>query len=77
MKKVFLEFFQNSQENNCARVSFLRKLQEAASRFILILTIFRLDVSQKLKKWVSKKIDKPGAATQNRSPKFVKIFLTI
>ena len=27
MKKVFLEISQNSQENNCARVSFLIKLQ--------------------------------------------------
>ena len=26
-KKVFLEISQNSQENNCARVSFLIKLQ--------------------------------------------------
>ena len=28
MKKVFLEISQNSQENTCARVSFLVKLQE-------------------------------------------------
>ena len=27
VKKVFLEIFQNSQENTCARVSFLIKLQ--------------------------------------------------
>ena len=27
MKKVFLEISQNSQENTCARVSFLMKLQ--------------------------------------------------
>ena len=27
LKKVFLEITQNSQENNCARVSFLIKLQ--------------------------------------------------
>ena len=27
VKKVFLEISQNSQENNCARVSFLIKLQ--------------------------------------------------
>ena len=27
MKKVFLEILQNSQENTCARVSFLIKLQ--------------------------------------------------
>ena len=26
-KKAFLEISQNSQENNCARVSFLKKLQ--------------------------------------------------
>ena len=28
LKKVFLEILQNSQENTCARVSFLIKLQE-------------------------------------------------
>ena len=27
VKKMFLEISQNSQENNCARVSFLIKLQ--------------------------------------------------
>ena len=27
LKQVFLEILQNSQENNCARVSFLPKLQ--------------------------------------------------
>ena len=30
MKKVFLEIFQNSQENTCARVSILIKLQGSA-----------------------------------------------
>ena len=29
VKKVFLEILQNSQENTCARVSFLKKLQAA------------------------------------------------
>ena len=29
VKKVFLEISQNSQENTCARVSFLIKLQAA------------------------------------------------
>ena len=33
MKKVFLEISQNSQENACARVSFLIKLQATASVF--------------------------------------------
>ena len=33
-KKVFLEISQNSQENTCARVSFLRKLQTEACNFI-------------------------------------------
>ena len=33
MKKVFLEISQNSQENTCARVSFLIKLQ-ASCNFI-------------------------------------------
>ena len=27
VKKMFLEISQNSQENTCARISFLRKLQ--------------------------------------------------
>ena len=26
LKKVFLEIYQNSQENTCSRVSFLKKL---------------------------------------------------
>ena len=29
IKKVFLEIFQNSQENTCARVSFLKGLRPA------------------------------------------------
>ena len=31
VKKVFLEISQNSQENTCARVSFLVKLQQPAT----------------------------------------------
>ena len=34
VKKVFLEISQNSQENTCARVSFLIKLQVSACNFI-------------------------------------------
>ena len=34
MKKVFLEISQNSQENTCARDSFLIKLQAEACNFI-------------------------------------------
>ena len=34
MKKVFLEISENSQENTCARVSFLEKLQAGACKFI-------------------------------------------
>ena len=34
VKKVFLEISQNSQENTCARVSFLIKLQAEACNFI-------------------------------------------
>ena len=34
MKKVFLETSENSQENTCARVYFLIKLQAGACRFI-------------------------------------------
>ena len=33
-KKVFLEISQNSQENTCARVSFLIKLYASACNFI-------------------------------------------
>ena len=33
-KKVFLKISQNSQENTCARVSFLIKLQASACNFI-------------------------------------------
>ena len=34
VKKVFLEIYQNSQENTCARVSFLKKLKVSAWTFI-------------------------------------------
>ena len=34
VKKVFLEVSQNSQENTCARVSFLINLQTSACNFI-------------------------------------------
>ena len=34
VKKVFLKNFQNSQENICARVSFLLKLKAEAFKFI-------------------------------------------
>ena len=34
VRKVFLEVSQNSQENTCARVSFLIKLQVEACYFI-------------------------------------------
>ena len=34
VKKVFLEISQNLQENTCARVSFLIKLQALACNFI-------------------------------------------
>ena len=33
-KKLFLEISQNSQENTCARVSFLIQLQASAWNFI-------------------------------------------
>ena len=38
-KKVFLEILQNSQENNCARFSFLIKLQAADLNFIIKETL--------------------------------------
>ena len=34
VKKVLVEFLQNLQENTCARVSFLIKLQAQACNFI-------------------------------------------
>ena len=34
VEKVFLEILQNSQENTCARASFLIKLQTSACNFI-------------------------------------------
>ena len=34
VKKLFLKISQNSQENTCARVSFLKKLQTETSNFI-------------------------------------------
>ena len=34
VKKLFLEILQNSQENTCARVSFLKKLQPLVCNFI-------------------------------------------
>ena len=37
-KKVFLKFLQNSQENTCARVSFLIKLEAEACNFIKKVT---------------------------------------
>ena len=35
VKKVFLEILQNSQENNCARVSFLTKMQGSGLQLYL------------------------------------------
>ena len=34
VKKMFLEILQNSQENSCARVSFLKKIQTETCNFI-------------------------------------------
>ena len=42
VKKVFLEISQNSQENTCARVSFLIKLQAVACNFIKKETLAQL-----------------------------------
>ena len=42
VKKVFLEISQNSQENTCARVSFLKKLRSATllkKNFVKLLRI--------------------------------------
>ena len=42
MKKVFLEILENSQEDTCARVSFLLKLQAGACKFIKKETLAQL-----------------------------------
>ena len=47
VKKVFLEISQNSQENTCARVSFLIKLQASGffwNPFFLMVEVFVLHV---------------------------------
>ena len=44
IKKVFFEISQNSQENICARVSFLIKLQDKASNFIKKNSLFFLSL---------------------------------
>ena len=38
LKKVFLKISQNSQQNTCARVSFLIKLQVSETGFLTFLT---------------------------------------
>ena len=42
VKKVFLKFLQNSQENTCARICFLLKLQANAWNFIEKETLSRV-----------------------------------
>ena len=42
LKKVFLKISQNSQENNCARVSFLIKLHAIACNFIKKATLSKM-----------------------------------
>ena len=42
IKKVFLKILQNSQEDTCARVSFLIKLQDSACIFIKKETLAQL-----------------------------------
>ena len=42
VRKVFLEILENSQENTCARVSFLIKLQASACNFIKKETLAQL-----------------------------------
>ena len=40
LKKVFLKISQNSQQNTCARVSLLIKLQASETGFLTFLTKF-------------------------------------
>ena len=42
VKKMFLEILQNSQENTCAKVSFLIKLQVEAFNFIKKETLIQV-----------------------------------
>ena len=42
LKKVFLKISQNSQENNCARISFLIKLHALACNFIKKATLSKM-----------------------------------
>ena len=42
VKKMFLEILQNSQENTCAKVSFLIKLQAEAFNFIKKETLIQV-----------------------------------
>ena len=54
VKKVFLEIFQNSQENTCARVSFLIKLK--ACNFIkigLLVQVFSCEFCEVSKNTIS------------------------
>ena len=46
IKNVFLKILQNSQEKTCARVSFLKKLQNTSGRLLLklIYQIYLLDI---------------------------------
>ena len=49
VKKVFLEILQNSQENNCVRVSFLIKLtisckEYVEKNFLLMSVLLFIDV---------------------------------
>ena len=46
VKKLFLEISQNSQENICARVSFLKKLQAAPA------TLLKRDSSRGVFLWI-------------------------
>ena len=53
VKNVFLEILQNSQENNCARVSFLIRLQASARNFIkkeTLAQVFSCEFCEILKK---------------------------
>ena len=75
MKKVFLEISQNSQENTCARVSFLMKLQaEAFIKKETLAQVFSCEFCEISKNTFSYRT--PLVATSGNSTKLYRSFCT-
>ena len=69
IKKVFLEISQNSQENNCAKVSFLINLQASACNFIkkeTLAEVFSCEFCEISKSTFFYKTPPVAAAKRNR-----------